>query len=121
MRLTGMLIYNPCTNTTSVRALYALMCFHASRFPARKDNSGAIILYSDQDENLWDKTFIQKGAFFLNEASQGTDVTQYHLEAAIAYWHTFKTNAPEKWENILQLYNLLLQTVYSPIAALNRV
>ena len=26
----------------------------------------------------------------------------------------------EKWENILQLYNRLLQTAYSPIAALNR-
>lgn len=120
MRLTSMLIENSYTNTTSVRALYALMCFHASRFPARKDNNGAIILYDDQDENLWDRSLIQKGAFFLNEASQGNEVTQYHLEAAIAYWHTVKTNTPEKWENILHLYNLLLQTAYSPIAALNR-
>lgn len=29
--------------------------------------------------------------------------------------------AREKWENILQLYNLLLQLEYSPIVALNRI
>jgi len=42
------------------------------------------------------------------------------LEAAIAYWHTIKNGSIEKWENILQLYNRLLQVEYSPIAALNR-
>ena len=31
-----------------------------------------------------------------------------------------KTDTKEKWENILQLYNHLLQIEYSPIAALNR-
>ena len=46
--------------------------------------------------------------------------TKYHLEAAIAYWHTQKADTKEKWENILQLYNKLLQIQYSPIAALNR-
>src|SRR6185437_14841569 len=38
----------------------------------------------------------------------------------IAFWSTQKTDSPEKWENILQLYNHLLQRHYSPIAALNR-
>lgn len=42
------------------------------------------------------------------------------LEAAIAYWHTQKSDTQEKWENILQLYNQLLQIEYSPVAALNR-
>ena len=31
-----------------------------------------------------------------------------------------KTDTPEKWENVLELYNKLLQIEYSPIAALNR-
>ena len=43
-----------------------------------------------------------------------------HLEATIAYWNTQKADTKEKWENILQLYNVLLQMEYSPIAALNR-
>lgn len=42
------------------------------------------------------------------------------MEASIAYWHTIKADTKEKWENILQLYNKLLQVEYSPIAALNR-
>lgn len=42
------------------------------------------------------------------------------MEAAIAYWHTQKNDTIEKWENILQLYNQLLQIEYSPVAALNR-
>jgi len=42
------------------------------------------------------------------------------LEAGIAYWNTQKDATKEKWENILQLYNQLLQIQYSPIAALNR-
>jgi predicted RNA polymerase sigma factor len=42
------------------------------------------------------------------------------LEASIAYWHTIKADTKEKWENILQLFNQLLQIEYSPIAALNR-
>jgi RNA polymerase sigma-70 factor (ECF subfamily) len=42
------------------------------------------------------------------------------LEAGIAYWHMIKADTPEKWENILQLYNQLLLIEYSPIAALNR-
>jgi RNA polymerase sigma-70 factor (ECF subfamily) len=42
------------------------------------------------------------------------------LEAGIAYWHTTKSDTKEKWDNILMLYNQLLLTEYSPIAALNR-
>ena len=47
-------------------------------------------------------------------------IRRNHLEAGIAYWSTRKADTPEKWENILQLYNQLLQIEYSPIAALNR-
>jgi len=35
-------------------------------------------------------------------------------------WNTQKADTKQKWENILQLYNRLLQIEYSPIAALNR-
>ena len=31
-----------------------------------------------------------------------------------------KSDTPEKWETVLQLYNRLLQIEYSPVAALNR-
>lgn len=120
MRLNYMLIENEQTNLPKVNALYSLMCFHSSRFAARKNENGELILYHDQDESLWNKELITKGVCFLHESSKGDQLSKYHIEASIAYWHTIKTDSKEKWDNILQLYNKLLVIEYSPIAALNR-
>lgn len=120
MRLTYLLIENPATNTPAVNALMALMCFHVSRFEARMNDNGEMILYEDQDETLWNRDLIAKGAYFLNQASSGKLLSKYHLEAGIAWWHTQKEDSNEKWENIQSLYNQLLILEYSPVAALNR-
>ena len=119
MRLVRMLLDYKPTNKPQVNALFALMCFHASRFEARKAGNGEFVLYEDQDENLWNHELISQGAFYLHQASQGNTISRYHLEAGIAYWHTIKTDTEEKWSNILHLYNHLLSIDYSPIAALN--
>ena len=120
MRLSVMLIENELTNSPAVSALLSLICFHASRFDARTNLEGDTILYEEQDESLWNKELIAQGEKYLSLSSKGKKLSRYHLEAAIAYWHTHKKDSPEKWENILQLYNRLLQLEYSPIAALNR-
>lgn len=120
MRLNYLLIENESTNKPAVNALLSLMCFHSSRFEARINASGEIVLYEEQDATLWNKELILQGEFFLNKAATGTEISKYHLEAAIAYWHTKKEDTKEKWDNILQLYNKLLLIEYSPIAALNR-
>jgi RNA polymerase sigma factor (sigma-70 family) len=120
MMLTHMLLQDERTNLPPVHALLALMCFHSSRFPARKNSNAALVLYEDQDESLWNKELISRGVYHLHQAATGNHLTRYHLEATIAYWHTIKEDTPEKWENILQLYNKLLRIEYSPIAALNR-
>jgi len=120
MRLTYMLVEYSPTNKPYINALLALMCFQASRFDARTSRLGASILYRDQDTNLWNGELIVQGNFFLNKAAKGNVITKFHLEAAIAYWHTSKEDTQEKWESILQLYNQLLKIEYSPAAALNR-
>jgi RNA polymerase sigma-70 factor (ECF subfamily) len=120
MRLCYMLVENENTNKPPVNALLSLMCFHASRFEARLDKNGELVLYEDQDTNLWNADLIHRGEYFLNSSASGNKISKYHLEAAIAYWHTQKSDTEEKWESILQLYNQLLQIEYSPIAALNR-
>jgi predicted RNA polymerase sigma factor len=120
MRMTHMLIDNEQTDRPDVNALLALMCFQSSRFEARKNENGEMILYQDQDESLWNRELITRGAYYLNQASRGGTVSKYHLEASIAYWYTIKEDIAEKWENILQLFNQLLMIQYSPIAALNR-
>jgi len=118
MRLTYLLIGNEATNQPAVNALLALMCFHSSRFEARLGQHGESVLYEEQDTSLWDAELIARGQHYLNKASVGNTISKYHLEAAIAYWHTTRT--VDKWEHILQLYNTLLILEYSPIAALNR-
>lgn len=108
------------TNQPKTNALIALMCFHASRFDARQNENTQFILYKDQDESFWDKELIEKGKYFLDTSAKGNEISSYHLEAGIAFWNCEKEDTEEKWENILQHYNLLLQINYSPVVALNR-
>jgi len=120
IRLCEMLIDNKSTDKPPVNALLALMYFHASRFDARINKNGEMVLYDDQDTTLWNQDMITKGGYFLHRSATGESLSKYHLEASIAYWSTQKQDTTEKWENILQLYNRYLQIEYSPIAALNR-
>jgi RNA polymerase sigma factor (sigma-70 family) len=119
MRLCLMLVDHASTNQPRVNALLALMCFHASRFEARITDEGEHVLFDGQDPALWDTHLISRGAYYLHNAATGAP-SKYHFEAGIAYWNTQKSDTMGKWENILQLYNLLLQVEYSPMAALNR-
>ncbi len=121
MRLVYILTTNSNTDLPQVNALLALMCFHASRLEARKSINGELILYGEQDSTLWNQELIARGAYYLNKASVGSNLSKYHLEASIAWWHTNPSDSLDKWQNILNLYDLLLQINYSPIADLNRI
>ncbi|TGK55939.1 sigma-70 family RNA polymerase sigma factor [Leptospira wolffii] len=109
------------TNLPKTNALLALMCFHASRFPARQTEGESFILYENQNEELWDRELIDQGKRFLELSASGTEISSYHIEARIAFWHCQKEDSPEKWEEILDLYDRLLVLNYSPSVALNRV
>ena len=121
VRLALMLTEYEKTNTPKTNALLALMCFHASRLEARQDRDDSLILYEDQDETLWDTGLIKQGMYYLDKATSGNEISSYHLEANIAYWHCIKEDSGEKWKNILELYNQLLMINYSPGVALNRI
>lgn len=108
------------TDLPKTNALLALMCFHASRFQARQSNNDVLVLYEDQNEDLWDEELIRQGRYFLSRSASGDEMSSYHLEARIAYWHCIKEDSKGKWEEILQLYNQLLLINYSPGVALNR-
>lgn len=73
----------------------ALMRFHASRFDARTNEAGESMLYHEQDERQWNQELIERGKYFLNNASTGKQLSRYHLEAGIAYWHTQKRIPPK--------------------------
>ncbi len=120
MRLGVMLTEYERTDRPKTNALLALMCFHASRFNARQTSEDSLVLYEQQNEELWDKELIRQGMHFLDRSAHGDEVSSYHLEARIAYWHCIKEDTKEKWEDILRLYNQLLMVNYSPSVALNR-
>ena len=121
MRLLYILTENEKTNVPRANALMALFCFHSSRFDARLDQSGQQVIYKEQDKTKWDAELIQKGETYLRYSAKSEQISKYHLEAGIAFWHSrIKVAEKDKWNNILQLYNRLLQIEYSPITALNR-
>ena len=126
MRLGVMLTEYEPTNLPPTNALMALMCFHASRFAARHGGAGQqpkdeLLLYEQQDDDLWDAALIRQGFVYLEQAMQGDTVSSYHLEARIAAWHCQQADSPEKWTAILHLYNQLQGINPSPSVALNRV
>lgn len=121
LRLALMLARYEKTNVPKTNALIALMCFHSSRFDARHNSDGEFVLYEQQNENLWNRDLIHQGIYFLNNAAAGDELTSYHIEAKIAQCHCTKADTPEKWKEILQLYDRLLRVNYSSATLLNRI
>ena len=121
LRLGLMLTEHEKVNLPKTNALVALMCFHASRFSARQTVNDHFVPYEEQNEKLWDAELISQGLYFLTHAAQGHEISSYHIEAQIAYWHCSKADTRDKWEAILQLYNQLLLINFSPSVALNRI
>jgi len=108
MRLTYLLKKNKYTNQPSVSALLGLMCFQASRFPARTSNNQSIILLEHQDRSLWNKKLINQGLQLLEESSVGNFLTEYHIEAAIASVHALAPTFYEtNWKELIRLYEIL--------------
>jgi RNA polymerase sigma factor (sigma-70 family) len=118
VRLALILTENSLTCTPKVNALLALMCFQISRLEARINAEGKTVLFEEQDRKMWDQQMINLGNYYLIAATEGNDISKYHLEAGIAYWHT--TEDKNKWQHILRLYNQLILIEYSPMTALSR-
>jgi RNA polymerase sigma-70 factor (ECF subfamily) len=70
MQLCYFLLENNLTNLPATNALMSLMCFHTSRFEARKNSADETILYDDQDRALWNDELIAKGNQYLIESAK---------------------------------------------------
>jgi RNA polymerase sigma factor (sigma-70 family) len=121
IRLTRLLLDHPLGATPATHALAALMYLHAARLPARVDASGNLNSLFDQDRSRWDLGLASKGQKLLNLSATGLDVTEYHLEAAIAAVHAMAHRAEDTdSDQILSLYDMLMSIAPSPVVALNR-
>ena len=62
-----------------------------------------------------------KGSRLLELSASGPELTEYHLEAAIAWVHTTAHRAEDTdWGTIVSLYDKLMAIRPSPVVALNR-
>jgi predicted RNA polymerase sigma factor len=97
------------------------MCLNAARLPARIDASGDLRSLFDQDRSAWDQQLIGEGMSFLDVSAKGAEVSEYHIEAAIASVHaTARGIEDTDWGKIVSLYDSLWAIRPSPIVALNR-
>jgi RNA polymerase sigma factor (sigma-70 family) len=120
-RLCYLLCSHDRFSTPSTNALMALMLFHGARLDARLDRHGAVLLMGDQDRRQWDQRLIRRAEEFLDKSAQGTVISPFHLEAAIACHHCSAASFAETdWPAILKLYDALLTIHRSPVYLLNR-
>ena len=121
MRLGTLLRDHPLASTPATHALLALMCLHAARLPSRVDESGSLSLLSDQDRSLWEPGLIAEGQRMLELSATGEQLSEYHVEAAIAWCHAAAPSARDtNWAQIVSLYDTLLKLRPSPVIALGR-
>jgi RNA polymerase sigma factor (sigma-70 family) len=121
MRLIRLLLGHPPSATPATRALGALMCLHAARLPARVDEGGNLRALIEQDRSRWDATLVTEGLTLLERSAVGTNLSVYHLEAAISARHASAASVEETpWGEIVELYGALLKLHPSPVVALNR-
>jgi RNA polymerase sigma-70 factor (ECF subfamily) len=116
-----MLLKNPLGAAPSTYALAALMSLNAARLPARVDVTGSLTALADQDRSHFDQALAEEGLRLLERAATGRELTDYHVEAAIAWVHTSAQRTEDTdWAMIISLYNKLMAIRPSPIVALNR-
>ncbi|WP_406687853.1 RNA polymerase sigma factor [Rossellomorea vietnamensis] len=105
-----------------VHGLVALMEIQASRFEARTNTEGDMILLLDQNRSLWNQEHINRGFASLKKVEDlGGTIGIYALQAAIAACHA-EAASPENtnWERISTLYQALSEIAPSPVIDLNR-
>lgn len=121
VRLAYLLVQHPQVGQPKVKALLALMCLQASRFPARADDQNQIILLEHQDRSKWNRELMQRGFYFLEQASVGDWLSEYHVEAAIASVHATATDfKTTDWQALLKLYDTLHDMRPSNATSLNK-
>jgi len=101
--------------------LLALMLLHESRRAARTTADGDLVVLEEQDRSLWDRELIAEGITLAQRALAAPEIGPYTLQAAIAaVYSSAPSFAATDWNQIIGLYDLLLQAVPSPVIEVNR-
>jgi RNA polymerase sigma-70 factor (ECF subfamily) len=101
--------------------LLALMRLHLARARARFDDAGNLVLLQDQDRGRWDQERVASAIVLLQRAAGLRRPGPYQLQAAIAACHAEAPSWPSTdWQQIVALYDALLELMPSPVVELNR-
>jgi RNA polymerase sigma-70 factor (ECF subfamily) len=101
--------------------LLALMLYAEARRPARRNATGEYVPLAQQDPKLWDSRMIFHAEALLRRASEIASVGRYQLEAALQSAHVYRCRTGNaNWEEVVQLYDVLLRLSVSPVIAINR-
>jgi RNA polymerase sigma factor (sigma-70 family) len=104
-----------------VTGLLALIRLHRARTNARFKPEGALIPLEHQDRSLWNHEAIEHATRLLAQAAEQRRPGPYQLQAAIVACHAEAERwIDTDWEQILLLYDMLLNLVPSPVTRLNR-
>ncbi|HYE89407.1 MAG TPA: DUF6596 domain-containing protein, partial [Terriglobales bacterium] len=121
IRLATLLAGHPAGDQPRTHALLALMLLNAARLSARADLDGNLLRLQDQDRSQWDGAVIARGMMHLARSAAGAELSDLHLQAAIAACHCAAPDyASTDWRQILALYDRLVELDPSPVVALNR-
>ncbi|BCW76754.1 DUF6596 domain-containing protein [Arthrobacter sp. NicSoilB11] len=104
-----------------VAGLLALVLLTDARRDARMDKHDEQVLLEDQDRSKWDRRAIAEGVGLLREALVSRPPGRFALMAAIAAVHDESGSwSDTDWQEILVLYDLLMERWPSPVVQLNR-
>ncbi len=120
IRLSKLLLTKKKFRSGNLYALFAIMCFHASRLESKISAANEIVSIKEQDRSKWYFPLIKIGHNAMNKAMEYDDISIYHYEAAIAAEHV-KARTFEKtdWNKILIWYTKLYQLQPSAFTQLN--
>ena len=108
-------------NEAEVLGLLALLVLLESRRGARLDGEGLLVPLADQDRSRWDRSLIEEGHALVRALLRRGAPDPYQVQAAIQAVHAdAPTAADTGWAQILDLYDLLLALLPTPVVALNR-
>jgi RNA polymerase sigma factor (sigma-70 family) len=104
-----------------VSALLALLLLIEARSATRVDDSGRLLLLSEQDRSRWDRSLIAEGVAVLTDALGRTTPSRYAVEAALAAVHAEAPSWEDTdWSGIIALYDVMRTSWPSPVVDLNR-
>lgn len=121
LRLGELLAGHPSTGRPRTHALVALMWLNAARLSGRTGPEGGLLRLEDQDRSRWNREMLARGVRHLGISAQGTELSEYHLQAGIAACHGLAPDyGSTDWPRILEYYDRWAERNPSPVVALNR-